>query len=128
MGIENNKIEAFIEIQGVQFFDANAIIAISITSNSIRGNLQLTIPEEEYREAFIENELMDLITLKLSDLLVETSKVQQVKIEALQEQLLTANNKLSALENAQQLSNISIIMMLAELEERMDNSEQVINN
>ena len=128
MGIENNKIEAFIEIQGVQFFDANAIIAISITSNSIRGNLQLTIPEEEYREAFIENELMDLIALKLSDLLVETSKVQQVKIEALQEQLLAANNKLSALENAQQLSNISIIMMLAELEERMDNSEQVINN
>lgn len=128
MGIENNKIEAFIEIQGVQFFDANAIIAISITSNSIRGNLQLTIPEEEYREAFIDNELMDLITLKLSDLLVETSKVQQVKIEALQEQLLAANNKLSALENAQQLSNISIIMMLAELEERMDNSEQVINN
>ena len=128
MGIENNKIEAFIEIQGVQFFDANAIIAISITSNSIRGNLQLTIPEEEYREAFIDNELMDLITLKLSDLLVETSKVQQVKIEALQEQLLAANNKLSALENAQQMSNISIIMMLAELEERMDNSEQVINN
>ena len=128
MGIENNKIEAFIEIQGVQFFDANAIIAISITSNSIRGNLQLTIPEEEYREAFIDNELMDLITLKLSDLLVETSKVQQVKIEALQEQLLAANNKLSALENAQQLSNISIIMMLAELEERMENGEQVINN
>ena len=128
MGIENNKIEAFIEIQGVQFFDANAIIAISITSNSIRGNLQLTIPEEEYREAFIENELMDLIALKLSDLLVETSKVQQVKIEALQEQLLAANNKLSALENAQQLSNISIIMMLAELEERMENGEQVINN
>ena len=128
MGIENNKIEAFIEIQGVQFFDANAIIAISITSNSIRGNLQLTIPEEEYREAFIDNELMDLIALKLSDLLVETSKVQQVKIEALQEQLLAANNKLSALENAQQLSNISIIMMLAELEERMENGEQVINN
>ena len=128
MGIENNKIEAFIEIQGVQFFDANAIIAISITSNSIRGNLQLTIPEEEYREAFIDNELMDLITLKLSDLLVETSKVQQVKIEALQEQLLAANNKLSALENAQQMSNISIIMMLAELEERMENGEQVINN
>ena len=128
MGIENNKIEAFIEIQGVQFFDANAIIAISITSNSIRGNLQLTIPEEEYREAFIDNKLMDLITLKLSDLLVETSKVQQVKIEALQEQSLAANNKLSALENAQQLSNISIIMMLAELEERMENGEQVINN
>ena len=128
MGIENNKIEAFIEIQGVQFFDANAIIAISITSNSIRGNLQLTIPEEEYREAFIDNELMDLIALKLSDLLVETSKVQQVKIEALQEQLLAANNKLSALENAQQMSNISIIMMLAELEERMENGEQVINN
>ena len=127
MGIENNKIEAFIEIQGVQFFDANAIIAISITSNSIRGNLQLTIPEEEYREAFIDNELMDLITLKLSDLLVETSKVQQVKIDELKEQLLVANNKLSALENAQQLSNISIIMMLAELEERIDN-EQVINN
>ena len=128
MGIENNKIEAFIEIQGVQFFDANAIIAISITSNSIRGNLQLTIPEEEYRQAFIDNELMDLITLKLSDLLVETSKVQQVKIEALQEQLLVANNKLSALENAQQNSNISIVMMLAELEERIDNNEQVINN
>ena len=128
MGIENNKIEAFIEIQGVQFFDANAIIAISITSNSIRGNLQLTIPEEEYRKAFIDNELMDLITLKLSDLLVETSKVQQVKIEALQEQLLVSNNKLSALENAQQMSNISIIMMLAELEERIDNGEQVINN
>ena len=128
MGIENNKIEAFIEIQGVQFFDANAIIAISITSNSIRGNLQLTIPEEEYREAFIDNELMDLITLKLSDLLVETSKVQQVKIEALQEQLLAANNKLSALENAQQMSNISLTMMLAELEERIGNNEQVINN
>ena len=128
MGIENNKIEAFIEIQGVQFFDANAIIAISITSNSIRGNLQLTIPEEEYRKSFIDNELMDLITLKLSDLLVETSKVQQVKIEALQEQLLVANNKLSALENAQQNSNISIVMMLAELEERIDNNEQVINN
>ena len=128
MGIENNKIEAFIEIQGVQFFDANAIIAISITSNNIRGNLQLTIPEEEYRQAFIDNELMDLITLKLSDLLAETSKVQQVKIEALQEQLLVANNKLSALENAQQMSNISIIMMLAELEERIDNDEPVINN
>ena len=128
MGIENNKIEAFIEIQGVQFFDANAILAISITSNNIRGNLQLTIPEEEYRQAFIDNELMDLITLKLSDLLAETSKVQQVKIEALQEQLLVANNKLSALENAQQMSNISIIMMLAELEERIDNDEPVINN
>ena len=127
MGIENNKIEAFIEIQGVQFFDANAIIAISITSNSIRGNLQLTIPEEEYRKAFIDNELMDLITLKLSDLLVETSKVQQVKIDELKEQLVVANNKLSALENAQQMSNISIIMMLAELEERIDNG-QVINN
>ena len=51
-----------------------------------------------------------------------------MKIEALQEQLLTANNKLSALENAQQMSNISLTMMLAELEERIGNNEQVINN
>ena len=121
MGIENNKIEAFIEIQGVQFFDANAILAISITSNNIRGNLQLTIPEEEYRESFIQNNLMDLISLQLSNLLKETAKVQQVKIDDLQEQLLQANSKVNLLEISQQMSNISIIMMLGELEEQMNN-------
>lgn len=105
-----------IQIGGIGFFENKVNVSCQVFNDNIRGHLEITVTQEEYKEALINDTLIELATGHITNMVNEVAQIQQVKIENLQ-------SKINVLENSQQQSNISIVMMLAELENRLPTIE-----
>lgn len=111
------------QIGGVGFFEGNASISCQVATDNIRGHLDVIVSQEEYKEALFNDTLVDLATKHISAMVGEAAKVQQVKIEELQKELEKSKEKVKSLEMAQQQSNVSMVMMIAELENKIPKTE-----
>lgn len=106
-----------IQVQGTGFNpDGTMNLGVRFSIGRIEGNFNAVISEKEFIDAMNNNELIELGERLLLELNQEVAEEHQIKLSELQEE----NKELKA---QIQMSNISMTMMIAELEEKINNKD-----
>ena len=102
-----------IQVQGTGFNpDGTMNLGVRFSIGRIEGNFNAVISEKEFIDAMNNNELIELGERLLLELNQEVAEEHQIKLSELQKE----NKELKA---QIQMSNISMTMMIAELEEKV---------
>lgn len=113
-----------IKVRGGGFNDDGTVnLGIEFQIGRSIGNFNATVTEQEFIEAMNNNALIELGNKLILELNNEVAEVYQSTINQLSKELKNSNAKLNLLEMSKQQSNISIVMMLAELENKIPKTE-----
>lgn len=116
-----------IEIQGAGFYQGKVEVSCMVAHNNIRGNLQISIEQQEYVEALSNNTLVTLVTKYIAEINETATAVQQVKIEELQKELEEAKKEAAEKEKMQAEANLTLMTMVSILENKIKENETVDN-
>lgn len=106
-----------IQVQGTGFNpDGTVNLGVRFSKGRIDGNFNATISEKEFIDAINSNNLVELGEKLLIELNEKVEEEYQIKLSELQKE----NKDLKA---QIQMSNISMTMMIAELEEKINNKD-----
>lgn len=105
-----------INIQGVGFYEDNAVISCQIANDTIKGHLDIEITQVEYKEALVNDTLVELATRYIQDIAGEASEVQQVKIDELQKEIESLKEDRNKKDKEQAEANLTLMTMIAMLE------------
>ena len=113
-----------INIQGVGYFDGGTSLSCQVITDNVRGHLDVIISNEEYKEAVINDTLVDVAMKYISDMTGEAATVQQKKIDEAYAEIDKLKTENTILKQQMDMSNLSTLMMINELEKKIPKLEE----
>lgn len=116
MELGGNMVNILIENTNIGQ-DNKVRIGCRLLSDEIEGNMIVTASRDEYQEAFNNDTVNQLVKLKFA-------AIDEVAKKALNEQLTELTKENEALKQQMNMSNLSTLMMINELEKKIPKLEE----